>query len=150
MAVVEREEDSMSESVRMFRSEPNGAITRLAQLDSRRPPTSAVLAAEVDGELRAALPLDGSPVIADPFRRTLEIVSLLELRAGQLQRQRPENRGRARFSAPLRAIRRAFHRAAGASPGRRVARRLYFGRDRLRLEEGPPTTSRGYNRFSAP
>jgi hypothetical protein len=60
------------------------AMARLAGLDSAPLPTGDVLVAEVEGRILAALPLDGSPAIADPFRRTKAIVSLLELRASQL------------------------------------------------------------------
>jgi hypothetical protein len=58
----------------------------LAQLDSARVPTGPALVAEVDGRLRAALPLDGTRPIADPFHRGGELVELLRLRAGQLGR----------------------------------------------------------------
>ncbi|HEY2161968.1 MAG TPA: hypothetical protein VGH24_11725 [Solirubrobacteraceae bacterium] len=61
-------------------------LRRLAQLDSGRIPRGASLVAEVDGRLRAALPLDGSPAIADPFHRGLELVELLQVRALQLAR----------------------------------------------------------------
>lgn len=59
-------------------------LRRLAQLDSARTPSGPSLVAEVDGRLRAALPLDGSPAIADPFHRGLDLVELLRLRASQL------------------------------------------------------------------
>lgn len=59
-------------------------LRKLAQLDSRRAPTGVSLVAEVDGRLRAALPLDGSAAIADPFHRGLELLDLLRLRAMQL------------------------------------------------------------------
>ncbi len=58
----------------------------LAQLDSAPAPTGPALVAEVDGRLRAALPLDGTPPIADPFHRGAELVELLRLRASQLGR----------------------------------------------------------------
>ena len=60
-------------------------LGRLAELDSAPPlaPTPT-LVAEVDGELRAALPLDGGRAIADPFRPTAELVALLAERARQL------------------------------------------------------------------
>ncbi len=61
------------------------AITRLAQLDSTPAPAGPSLVAEVGGELVAALPLDGGRPIADPFRRTEEIVRLLTVRAAQLR-----------------------------------------------------------------
>jgi len=46
----------------------------------------AALVAEVDGRLRAALPLDGSGPIADPFHRGNDLVELLRVRAAQLTR----------------------------------------------------------------
>jgi hypothetical protein len=59
-------------------------LRRLAELDSAVEPTGPVLVAEVDGRLRAALPLDGSAPIADPFHRGSELLELLRLRAAQL------------------------------------------------------------------
>jgi hypothetical protein len=58
----------------------------LADLDSALPPPGPVLVAEVDGRLRAALPLDGGAPIADPFHRGAELVELLRMRASQLGR----------------------------------------------------------------
>lgn len=58
----------------------------LADLDSAVAPCGAVLVAEVDGRLRAALPLDGGTAIADPFHRGDELVELLRMRASQLGR----------------------------------------------------------------
>jgi hypothetical protein len=59
-------------------------LRALAELDSARAPSGVSLVAEIDGRLRAALPLDGSPAIADPFHRGLDLVELLRLRAMQL------------------------------------------------------------------
>ena len=61
-------------------------LRALAELDSANAPTVATLIAEVDGRLRAALPLDGSEPIADPFHRGAELVELLRVRAAQLVR----------------------------------------------------------------
>ena len=61
-------------------------LHELAQLDSAEPPTGVTLVAEVDGRLRAALPLDGTPPIADPFHRGAELIELLRVRAAQLGR----------------------------------------------------------------
>ena len=61
-------------------------LSELAELDSAEPPLGVTLVAEVDGRLRAALPLDGSKPIADPFHRGAELVELLRLRATQLGR----------------------------------------------------------------
>jgi hypothetical protein len=58
----------------------------LAELDSAETPIGPALVAEVDGRLRAALPLDGGAPIADPFHRGAELIELLRLRAGQLGR----------------------------------------------------------------
>ncbi len=74
----------MPDRVTIKLSSSNEAIERLAQLDSARCPSGRVLIAAVDGEPRAALPLDGGPPIADPFHPTLDLVSLLELRAAQM------------------------------------------------------------------
>jgi hypothetical protein len=62
------------------------ALRRLAQLDSAPPPGQVpMLVAAADGELYAALPLNGGRVIANPFRRTEEIVAALAARARQLE-----------------------------------------------------------------
>lgn len=62
------------------------ALRRLAQLDSAPPPEQVpMLVATVDGDVCAALPLSGGTAIADPFRRTAEIVAMLTARARQLQ-----------------------------------------------------------------
>ena len=61
------------------------ALDRLAQLDSRPLPTGHVLVADVDGEVRAALPVNGGASVADPFQHTAALVSLLALRARQLR-----------------------------------------------------------------
>ncbi len=56
----------------------------LAELDSATAPAGPMLVAEVDGRLRAALPLDGGSPIADPFHRGAELIALLRMRATQL------------------------------------------------------------------
>jgi hypothetical protein len=61
------------------------ALEYLADLDSREPLEGDVLGAELDGALVAAISLTTGDVIADPFARTDEIRSLLELRARQLR-----------------------------------------------------------------
>jgi hypothetical protein len=59
-------------------------LRRLAALGSADPPTGPALVAEIDGRLRAALPLDGGPALADPLHRGAELVELLRLRVLQL------------------------------------------------------------------
>jgi hypothetical protein len=61
-------------------------LRALADLDSASAPTGPALIAEVDGRLRAALPLDGGAPIADPFQRGAELIELLRMRAAQLAR----------------------------------------------------------------
>ena len=90
-------------TIRMAVSADAEALGRLAQLDSAPPPGPVpMLVAEVGGELRAALPLDGGPAIADPFRRTAELVAILAERTRQLA---PPPRRAAWRWRPLRAAR---------------------------------------------
>jgi len=63
------------------------AAERLAQLDSRGPLEGALLGAEIDGRLVAAISLTTGESMADPFSRTGELRALLELRAAQLRRR---------------------------------------------------------------
>jgi hypothetical protein len=60
------------------------ALARLAALDCGRIPTGDVLVAEVDGELWAAVSVESSGAIADPFRPSAGVVRLLRMRAAQL------------------------------------------------------------------
>jgi hypothetical protein len=59
-------------------------LRNLAELDSAEPPAGPALVAEIDGRIRAALPLDGGAPIADPFHRGAELLDLLRLRATHL------------------------------------------------------------------
>jgi hypothetical protein len=52
-------------------------LDRLAALDSASPPTGDVLVAEVGGELWAAVEVETGAAIADPFRPSGELVTLL-------------------------------------------------------------------------
>lgn len=72
-------------SIRRATARDARAVERLAALDSAPAPKGDVLIAEVDGDAVAAAPIDGSRPVADPFRRTAEIVSVLELRAEQIR-----------------------------------------------------------------
>ena len=67
------------------------AIARLAQLDSTATPVGDLLGAEVEGRVVAAISLETGRTLADPFARTAELRSMLELRAAQLGAR---NRGR--------------------------------------------------------
>src|SRR5829696_3678034 len=63
--------------LRRSTSHDTAALARLAQLDGAPSPVGAVLVAELDGEIVAAVPVDGGRAIADPFRPTAELVALL-------------------------------------------------------------------------
>src|SRR5215210_5100842 len=87
--------------LRRASSHDAAALTRLAQLDGAPRPAGAMLVAELDAQIVAAVPLDGGRAIADPFRPTAELVELLRertgvlagaARAGRLQRLRPHLR----------------------------------------------------------
>jgi hypothetical protein len=67
-------------------------LWRLAALDDAPAPIAGpnVLIAEIAGEAVAAV--GGGRAIADPFRRTAEIVELLQLRAQQVEPPAPARR----------------------------------------------------------
>ena len=58
----------------------------LAKLDERSPLRGQVLVAEVEKQIVAALPLDGSAPVARPESAAEGLVDLLELRSRQLKR----------------------------------------------------------------
>jgi hypothetical protein len=70
-------------------------LRRLAQRDSASVPAAPLLVAELGGELHAAVSLEDGTTVADPFRPTAGLVSLLHARAAQLRLGR---------SKPLRLI----------------------------------------------
>lgn len=81
-------------------------LERLRQLDSASPLDGFGLVAEVNGRLLAAISTSGT-VIADPFRRTAEVVDLLRLRARQLSEHElpgQEQGFAARSLAPARSL----------------------------------------------
>jgi hypothetical protein len=78
------------------------ALGRLAALDSAPALSGAALVAEVDGTMRAALPMDGSRPIADPFAETAHLLELLRSHAAALDTAQP-HRGRAHRLAPVTA-----------------------------------------------
>jgi hypothetical protein len=70
------------------------ALARLAALDSSKVPAGALLVAEVDGELWAAVAIGRGAAIADPFRPSRPVVGLLRARARQLVGDAPRWRRR--------------------------------------------------------
>jgi hypothetical protein len=108
--------------IRMARHEDDPVITRLAQLDGRRPldppfKRFGLLVAELEGEVLAALPLDGDHPLADPFRPTASLVEMLELRATQLRPEPPRRGLRATLTRVLRTPGRSRPATAPATPG---------------------------------
>jgi hypothetical protein len=71
------------------------ALARLASLDSSLPIAGPALVAEVDGTMRAALPIDGTRAIADPFAETAHLLDLLRAHASALRAATREQRSRA-------------------------------------------------------
>jgi hypothetical protein len=62
------------------------ALTRLARLDSRRPPRGPVLVAEVGRSILAALSLDSHEAVSDPRKPTGELVWELARHARDVRR----------------------------------------------------------------
>jgi hypothetical protein len=71
--------------IRAARGSDGDALGRLAALDSARVPAGELLVAETDGALVAAHAPGSGATIADPFRRTAEVVELLQLRGSLLR-----------------------------------------------------------------
>jgi hypothetical protein len=89
-----------SVTIRFAHAHDSAVLAALAQLDSAEPLILPALVAEVDDELRAALSLVNSGVIADPFHPTCELVDLLQIRARQFAR-RPRRSLFKRLRTPL-------------------------------------------------
>jgi hypothetical protein len=70
-------------TLRLASDGDRAALRDLAGLDSRRLPPGPHLVAERDGRIEAALSLSTRELVADPFRRTVELCELLRCHAGQ-------------------------------------------------------------------
>ena len=81
-------------TVRHAREEDTEALAALADLDSSRAPHGAVIVAEADGELWAAVSLDDGHAIANPFRPSGELTFRLVERARELNRGARRKPGR--------------------------------------------------------
>jgi len=73
--------------VRLAEPADEAALRQIAALDSSRLPKGQLLVGEIGGGIQAAVPVAGGRAIANPFVRTAELVTLLELRAQQLREQ---------------------------------------------------------------
>ena len=80
-----REQGSVA--IRPARRADEDAVERLAQLDTAQTPHGELLLAERNGQVVAALPLEGGTAIADPFTPTAGLVQLLTVRARQLRQR---------------------------------------------------------------
>jgi hypothetical protein len=76
----------MSDPVTIRRSSDSDVrqLREVAELDNRRLPSPPFLVAEVRGEIVAALSIESGITVANPFRETADLVTLLRLRADQL------------------------------------------------------------------
>jgi hypothetical protein len=72
-------------TIRPLREDDVAAVHRLAELEERPVPPGPLLLAEVEGTVEAAVGVEGGEALANPFVASAEVVSLLELRAGQLR-----------------------------------------------------------------
>jgi hypothetical protein len=96
-------------TIRLVGGADRGELVRLAQRDSAPPLSGKALGAWIDGELVAARSLTNGRAVADPFRQTGQVASLLERRAKQM---RGERRRR-----PLPFRRRSRAALPGSPPG---------------------------------
>ena len=71
-------------ALRLCRVHDDPALEQLAQLEGTRIRPGRYVVAEVNGVIVAAQPLDGGSAIADPFRKTGQVLPLLQLRVEQL------------------------------------------------------------------
>jgi hypothetical protein len=76
-------------AIRPAQSSDAAQLRSLAQRDSAAVPAGRLLVAEVGGAIGAAIAVDTGETIADPFRRTAELVALLQVRAQQSRRKPP-------------------------------------------------------------
>ncbi len=75
-------------TLRLSAREGDAAVEQLVQLSGEALPQGPSLVAEVNGEPRVALSLEGGPLLIDPFHPSAELESLLALRLAQLETSR--------------------------------------------------------------
>jgi hypothetical protein len=81
-------DDERGFELRLCRVGDHDALADLAALSERVLPNGSFVLGFVDGRLAAALPIDGGPLLADPFVQTTHLRRLLELRAAQIREPR--------------------------------------------------------------
>jgi hypothetical protein len=97
-------------TIRIAREEDLPALRLVAARDSARLPETPLLVGLVGGEYVAAMSATSGEVVADPFRRTAELVTMLDVRRRQLHGP-PQPRGR----GWLRALR-GYRARGGLAP----------------------------------
>jgi hypothetical protein len=92
------------------------AIKRLAELDSSDLPSGMTLIGEVRQRPVVAVSLDNGKAVADPFVFTLDLLELVQMRAGQLSsrsRSRPLEQALSRVRGRVRRERATSRAASG-------------------------------------
>jgi hypothetical protein len=96
-----RNEDQMAPlttptiTIRPAYADDQESLYRLSVVDSAPAvPPGPLLLAEIDGELRAALSLEDGTAIADPFFPTTDLLELLRVHAGAVNRRSRRRRAR--------------------------------------------------------
>jgi hypothetical protein len=116
-----RDLDLDAVTIRRAGANDEGALRRLADLDSTRVPGGPVLMAEIGGAPVAAISVLSGESFADPFVPTQELRRLLELRASQLHLSSAHQARRNGLGAPdYSAWRTTGRRLALASSSRRT------------------------------
>lgn len=78
-------DDERGIELRLCRVGDHDALADLAALSEGVLPQGSFVLGFVDSRLVAALPIDGGPLLADPFVATTHLRRLLELRAAQIR-----------------------------------------------------------------
>lgn len=88
--------------IRPATARDESTLKHLAALDSERPIARPALVGEIGGRAVAAISLTDGRVIADPFVRTAQLVSVMRVRAGAHQAHAKQPALRERIRAGLR------------------------------------------------
>ena len=120
-------------TIRRLGPADDAAVERLVQLDSGNRPSAPLMGAEIEGRLLVATSIETGKSVADPFSRTAELRSLVEMQDRPDQGQRPS------VEAPR------TQDAVARSPGRLTPRR----RRQAPHAPGPPELTR-VDRSQAP
>jgi hypothetical protein len=95
---------------RLATDDDRDLIGRIASLDSSAPIDGPALIGEIDGIPVAVLSLNDGRVVADPFRRTADLVALMRVQAKGMG-------GADRRAWPARGLRAALRRPRSAYAG---------------------------------